>query len=154
VTGRAVPTVARALGICGALAGTLLLTGCDKPVPKITVQAGSFATTVTPTTYCFDPGHCRASTRIDLPVVGTGPDGKVLVDVPRQVAGRGWSVDALTLDGKKNLGGSGPIRHSHSYRVASNANDGAPFIVAVQQLRHGKPDGSRWSFLVRTSPTG
>jgi hypothetical protein len=154
VTAIVVPAAARVLGLAGALACTLLLAGCDKPVPKVTVQAGSFSTTITPTTYCFDPGQCRASTRIDLPVVGTGPDAKVLVDVPRDVAGRGWSVDALTLDGKKNLGGSGPIRHSHSYRIASNANDGAPFIVAVQQLRKGKPDGSRWSFLVRTSATG
>jgi hypothetical protein len=144
---------ARAVGVGAAAAGALLLTGCDKPVPKITVQAGSFSTTITPTTYCFDRGHCRASTRIDLPVVGTGPDDKVLVDVPREVAGRGWSVTALSLDGTKNLGGSGPIRDSHSYRVASNANDGAPFIVAVQQLRKGKPDGSRWSFLVKTSRT-
>ncbi len=145
---------ARTLGVGAAVASALLLTGCDKPVPKITVQAGSFSTTITPTTYCFDVGHCRASTSIDLPVVDTGADDKVLVDVPSAVADRGWSSTALTLDGKKNLGGSGPIHNSHSYRIAANANDGAPFIVAVQQLRKGKPDGSRWSFLVKTSETG
>ena len=147
------PIAVRALGISGVLASTLLLAGCDKPVPKVTVQSGSFSTTIMPSTYCFDRGHCRSSTRIDLPVVAAAPDGKVLVDVPRDVVSRGWSVDALSLDGKKNLGGSGPIRDSHSYRVASNANGGAPFIVAVQQLRKGKPDGSRWSFLVRVSQT-
>lgn len=132
-----------------ALAAGLLLTGCDKPVPKITVQRGGFSTTITPTTYCFDPQHCRASSTVDLPVVNARADDLVLVDVPATLADRGWALSALTLDGKKSLGGSGSIEHRHSYRVAASSNGGGPFIVQVNQLRHGKPDGSRWSFLVK-----
>jgi Protein of unknown function (DUF2771) len=142
----------RALAVAGALASAAGLAGCDKPVPKITVQTGAFATTITPSTYCFDVAHCRPSTHIDLPVVSARPDDTVLVDVPREVVDHGWAVDALSLDGSKSLsGGAIPVRDRHSYRVAANANDGSPFIVQITQLRGGRPDASRWSFLVRVS---
>jgi hypothetical protein len=144
---------ARAVAAAAALGAVLALAACDKPVPKITVQRGAFSTTVTPTTYCFDPQHCRASTAIDLPVVDARADDLVMIDVPATLADRGWALSALSLDGKKALGGSGPIEHRHSYRVAANSNGGDPFIVQVNQLRHGKPDGSRWSFLVTITDT-
>ena len=118
------------------------------------MQEGALSTTVTPSTYCFDATHCRSATSIDLPVITTIPDAKVLIDVPRAVKGRGWAVEALSLDGKRTLGTSGAIDTSHSYRVASSANNGSPFIVQVLQLRDGRADGSRWSFLVRVSATG
>ncbi len=145
------PRLVRVLAVAGTLTGSVLLAGCDKPAPKVTVQTGSFSTTIEPSTYCFDAGHCRSSARIDLPVVAAKPDDRVLVDVPRDLVGRGWSVTALSLDGAKALGGSGPIHTSHSFRVAVSTNNGNPFIVQVAQLRKGKPDGSRWSFLVKVS---
>jgi hypothetical protein len=139
----------RALAVAGALTSTVVLAACDKPTPKITVQRGSFSTTISPSSYCFDPTHCRPSSKIDLPVIDARADDRVLVDVPRALVHRGWAVAALSLDGAKALGGSGAITDSHSYRVAANVNDGNPFIVQVAQLRHGKPDGSKWSFLVK-----
>lgn len=143
----------RTLAILGLLAFAALgLAACQKQEPKVTVQTGAFSTTISPSTYCFDTSHCRRSSSVDLPVVTTGqPDDKVLIDVPRAVAYTGWSVQALTLDGRKSLGGSGTIHDRHSYRVASSANGGQPFVVAIDQVRHGKPDGSRWSFLVKVS---
>jgi hypothetical protein len=137
----------RILAVTGALAGTAVLAGCDKPLPKITVQRGSFSTTISPSTYCFDAKHCHTD-KLDLPLVSARPDDTVLVDVPRTMASRGWSVSALSLDGTKSLGGSA-IEDQHSYRVAASANNGQPFIVQVQQLRHGQPDGSKWSFVVK-----
>lgn len=141
----------RVLAAGGTLAGCLLLAGCDKPVPDVTVQSGAFSTTITPSTYCFDATHCRPATRLDLPVVSAKPDDRVLVDVPLALVHNGWALVALTLDGTKTLGGSGAISGSHSYRVAASTNNGDPFIVQVRQLRKGRPDGSRWSFVVRVS---
>jgi hypothetical protein len=140
----------RALAVAGALAGTALLAGCDKPVPKITVQSGSFSTTITASSYCFDPKHCRAQ-RLELPAVSARPDDTVLIDVPRALAGRGWSATAISLNTLKAIGGATVVEDRHSTRVAASINQGAPFIVQVQQLRHGKPDGSKWSFLVKIS---
>ena len=144
----------RVLAVGGALASAFLLAACDKPVPKVTVQEGSFSTTITPSTYCFDAQHCHGASRLDLPVVSAGPDDRILVDVPRDLVHKGWSVVALSLDGQKSFGGSGTIRDSHSFRVAASTNNGNPFIVQVNQLSHGKADGSKWSFLVRVSNLG
>ncbi|MDT4914746.1 MAG: hypothetical protein QOC66_3874 [Pseudonocardiales bacterium] len=141
----------RSLGIAGALTASMLLAGCDKPVPKVTVQRGAFSTTITPSTYCFDSVHCRTASGLDFPVIDAGLDERIMVDVPRDLLGKGWSVTALTLDGTKPLGSSGTIHDSHSYRVAANTNNGNPFVVQVAQLRKGKPDGSKWSFLVKVS---
>jgi hypothetical protein len=138
----------RALAVAGALASTAVLAGCDKPVPKITVQRGSFSTTITPSTYCFDTEHCRAQ-RLQLPAVSARPDDTVLIDVPRTIADRGWSATAISLSTLHAIGGATVVQDRHSTRVAASVNDGAPFIVQVQQLRHGKPDGSKWSFLVK-----
>jgi hypothetical protein len=143
----------RVLTVTGALAAAGVLAACDKPVPLVTVERGAFSTTITPSTYCFDAKHCRPSTKIDLPVVNARADDKVLVDVPKALADKGWAVAALSLDGAKALGGSGAIEHRHSYRIAASANNGEPFIVQVTQLREGKPDGSKWSFLVKITDT-
>lgn len=141
----------RVLGITGALASTLALTACDKPVPLITVQSGSTSMTITPSNYAFDATHDRTS-QIDLGEITARSGGTVLIDVPRQVVGRGWAVNAISLDSKHTvLGGSGVIVDSHTYRVAAQSNNGNPFIVQVLQLRDGKPDSSVWSFLVKVS---
>lgn len=140
-----------AVAAAGVLAGGLLA-GCSKPVPKITVLGGGKVVNITPSTYCFDAAHCRTAS-LDLPAFTVAADDKVMIDVPEQVVHRGWIVDALSLNGSKVLGSSGVISDVHSYRVPSGTNNGSPFIVEVDQLRHGKPDGSRWSFLVQVSPT-
>ena len=139
-----------AAAVAAAVAAVGLLAACDKPVPKITIQSGSVSTTVTPSTYTFDAAHVRHSP-LDLPEITARPGGTVLVDVPRNVRDNGWTVNALSLDGAKSLGSSGTITASHSYRVAAESNNGNPFIVQVQQLRSGEPDGSIWSFLVKVA---
>lgn len=142
---------ARALAVTVGLAASTLLAGCDKPLPKITVQTGGFSTTVSPSTYCFGSSQCRNSARIDLPVVATAADSTVLIDVPRVLATQGWVVRALALDGKRSLGDSGRLHDRHTYRVVSGVGGGGAFLVEVDQLRKGKPDGSRWSFLVKVA---
>ena len=132
----------------------VVLAACQKPVPEVTVEGDGTVVTISPSTYCFDPSHCRRSA-LDLPALTVGPDQKVLVDVPREVMSNGWRVDALSLqDITKVLGSSGPIENSHSFRVAGNSGGGAPFIVQVSELAGGKPDGSVWSFVVKVSQTG
>jgi hypothetical protein len=139
--------------VAGLAAIGSLLSACDKPAPKVTVLGGGKVVTITPSNYCFDSEHCRTSP-LDLPSFTVGSDDKVMIDVPRQVADRGWQVQALSLkDIKTVLGSSGPIADSHSYRVASNVGNGEPFIVQVAELSGGNPDGSAWSFVVKVSST-
>lgn len=131
-----------------------VLTACQKPVPKVTVEGNGTVFTIAPSTYCFDAVHCRKSA-LDLPALTVGPDQKVMVDVPREVVSKGWEVAALSLqDISKVLGSSGPITDSHSFRIAANSGNGAPFIVQVSELDGSKSDGSIWSFVVKVSQTG
>ena len=139
--------------VAGAAAATVLLAACSKPTPEITVLGGGRVVTISPSTYCFDAAHCRRAARLDLPSFTVAADAKVMVDVPRAVDSRGWVVNALNLDGSKQLGSSGLIQGSHSYRVPSGIAGGNPFVVEVDELNHGRPDGSKWSFLIQVSPT-
>ena len=137
----------------GAVALSTLLTGCDKPPPKVTVLGGDRVVNITPSTYCWDDRHCPRAAKLDLPTLTVAADEKVLIDVPRRVSSNGWQAQALSLDGSKVLGSSGMIGDSHSYRVPSGINGGNAFIVQVDELHNGKPDGSVWSFLVKVSQT-
>jgi hypothetical protein len=142
-----------AVAVAGAAAATSLLTACQKPLPEVTVLGGGTVVRITPSTYCFGTDQCRKSA-LDLPTVTLGADDKAMIDVPSKVKSRGWQVQALSLqDITKVLGASGAIEDSHSYRVASNIANGDPFVVRVDELRDGKPDGSTWSFVVKVSPT-
>ena len=145
------PRPAAVLAAAGLAA--MLLTACDKPAPKITVLGGGKVATVSPSTYCFDADHCRPSRGVDFPSLTTAADEKVLIDVPEQVAQRGWVVSALTLDGKTRLASSGAIHNSHTYRVPSGVNSGNPFVVQVNELAGSVPSGSVWSLLVQVSLT-
>jgi hypothetical protein len=139
------PLVLAAVGV----AATGLLAACDKPVPKLTIQSGAVSTQVTPTKYEFDASHLRTLPP-DIPEITAKPNGTVLIDVPRAVAGRGWTVTSLSLDGLKSIG-TETVKSHHSFRVAANVNNLNPFLVSIHQLRDGKPDNSVWSFLVKVS---
>jgi hypothetical protein len=139
--------------VAGLVAVAALLTGCSKPVPKITVLATKTVYTVSPLKYCgFDRSHCRTGSA-HFPVVTAGVDDKILIDVPAQVVHKGWAINAVTLDGTKSLGTTAAITNSHSYPFPSDENSGNPYIVQVQELHSGKPDGSVWSFVVQVSAT-
>lgn len=140
----------RVLAVVAALASPLLLAGCDKPAPKITVQTAAFSTTITPSSYCFSATHCRRY-RLELPEVSAKPDATVLIDVPRAVVDNGWRVTALSVPSLAALGAPETVHGRHSFRVAASTNNGNPFIVQVAQLHRGTPDSSRWSFLVKVS---
>lgn len=147
------PRRARAAVAAAVVAAAGVLAACDKPAPKVTVLGGGKVVTISPSTYCFDPTHCRPSNALDLPTLTVPADQKVLIDVPRAVEHRGWVAQALSLDGTRLLGGSGPIQNSHTYRVPSGVANGSAFIVQVDELSNGQPDGSKWSFLVKVSLT-
>ena len=136
----------------GIVAGAVILTACSEPAPNVTAQSGTDSVIVKPSTYCFDANHCKQH-GVDVPTLNVRLDDKVLVDVPKKVADKGWAVQAVQADGKTVLGNSGKITDSHSYRVPTSLNEGSPFIVQVLQLDGNKSDGSMWSFVVKPNPT-
>jgi hypothetical protein len=136
----------RALAGAAGIAAVALLSGCDKPAPKIRAYGCGEVVTVSPTSYCFTGAHCRTGP-LDLPKLTVAPDEKVLIDVPRALDTAGWQVAALSLDGSTRYGTSGTLT-GHTYRIISSAADGKAFIVQVNKLRGGKPTGGTWSLVV------
>ena len=52
--------IARPLSLAATLAAAAgVLAACDKPIPEVTLQSGSDATTVKAQTFCFDNNHCH-----------------------------------------------------------------------------------------------
>ena len=142
---------ARLVPVMLAVAAAGGLAACSSaPSPKITVHGPAGAVTVRPSTYCSSPGHC-SSAKLDIPVITVTSKGSVTIDVPSTVASHGWREQALSLDGQTNYGDSGPLSGQQSYQVAGNAAKGGPFVVQVNQLHNGIPDGSTWSFVVQVS---
>lgn len=149
----AVTATARRIIAILAIAGAVLgLAACDKPTPTVTAQSGATALNIHPSTYCYDGKNCKQH-KPDVPTLTVAPNSSILLDVPRQLVGRGWAVQALNLGGTTTLASSGRITNSHSYRLAPGVNNGNPFIVQVLQLDGTKADGSTWSFVVELSPT-
>jgi len=137
----------------GIAAAAGLLAACDKPAPRVTVYGSRTVINVSASDYCFDSTHCRVQ-RLSLPVIDVAADDKILVEVPRKLVGKGWQLRALDpSNSNKEIGTSGEIADSHSYKLTSGLAGGQPFIVEVNQLAGGKPDGSTWSFIVKVSPT-
>jgi hypothetical protein len=137
--------VAAAAGVA-VLAG--VLTSCDKPLPELSVLAGSTVVRVQPQTYFFNG---PASTRIQSASVAqikAAAGSSILVDVPREVAGKQWQVSAITLDsaGKQAAvavdGASSPIvQNTHSTRVFVPYGSGTYYLKVQAQ---GGTAGGVW----------
>lgn len=144
----------RVVAAVGVAVAAVSLAACDKPAQSVTAQAGSTALKINPSKYCSDGVHCKSyDIGKTLPSLTIAPDAKVMVDVPKQLVHRGWAINVVDVDGKTQLGNTGAITDSHSYRLTASVNNGKPFIVQVLQLHGHTTDGSMWSFAVEPSVT-
>ena len=126
-----------------------LLSSCDKPVPKITLQSGSVSTTVNAQTYCFDLAHCRIRTSGGIGTLRARAGSSILVDVPRDVADRHWSAVSAQIQSNgsfKTLTGaefsSGTQRNSHAARVAVPFGVGSSYYLVVIAESGSKQTGT------------
>lgn len=131
--------------LCAVAAGAVLLTGCQKPFPDLTVLSGDTTTTVSPQTYCFDAAHCHFP-KSTVGQVSARAGSTLLVDVPRAVADQTWSVVSAvrkangtfrTIKGANYS--SNNVHDSHSTRVDVPYGVGGYYLVVSQ---HGSSLGS------------
>ena len=112
---------------------------CQKPVPELTVLSGSTTVRLSPQTYCFDASHCRfPKSRVDT--IRARPGASLLVDVPRDVAGRAWSVISAVQrsDGTfRTISGadyaSTNVRGRHTTSVLVPNGVGTYYLVVTQK---------------------
>lgn len=126
-----------------AAVAMVLLAACEKPLPELTVLAGSTTVQVSPQTYCFDPNHCRFPTSV-VGQVRARAGSTLLVDVPRAVAALPWTaVSAVQQpDGRfRTIVGaafqSGTVLHSHTTRVQVPYDVASYFLVVTQRSTTG-----------------
>lgn len=149
---------ARTLSVAGAVAAVVLLTGCQKPAPDVTVLSGSTTTVVRAQTYCFDANikHCRIATHGNVGSITARAGSAILVDVPRVVAAGRWNAtSAVEVSSGKfqtiaGVGHASPTRHdTHSTRLTVPYGVHAYFLV-VQQA--GPAQTGAW--VTRVTVTG
>jgi hypothetical protein len=151
----------RILATVAAVAGAAtMLTSCDKPVPNVTFQTGSTSIVVKPQAYCFDanPADCRITTSGAISTLDAKSGGTILVDVPRDVAGQHWSVNAATQSGNTFTpldvtGASVPaLSGTHSARVVVPYSTGLYYlIVAATSPGSGSKQTASWVTRVNVS---
>jgi hypothetical protein len=124
-----------------------LLAGCDKPVPKVTLQSGATSTNISAQTYCFDATHCRINEG-GVTTLHAKAGGTVFVDVPRDVADRHWeAISAQISNGAVHqLKGaelsSGDRHGSHTARLVVPYGQGSSYYVVVYTQSGGKQTGA------------
>jgi len=142
-----------AVGLSAASA-LVLLTACEKPAQRITVLAGDRSTIVEAQPDCVAAGQCGVQTSKVAGV--TAPAGsKIMIDVPRKVAGGGWIVAAFVLDeqGKQKAlegAGSNVVKDEHVVRVVAPLNKSGGYYL---QIAPAPGSSVKESWLVKVSLT-
>ena len=132
---RAVPAVA------GMIAAAVLLTGCDKPQPTITVRGNDQPVTVPAQPSCtiLPAGNCALDGARQRTVAARG-GSQLLLDVPSELARRGYIVAAYTTDGKTNTplstpgASTGPITGQRTVRLTVPKQAKGSYYLQVTAL--------------------
>lgn len=125
----------------GLVAATVLLTGCDKPQPAITVLSGNQATRVPaqPTCTILPRDNCALDAARQR-TVRARSGSHLLLNVPSELADRGYLVAAYTTDGKTNTplttpgASTGPTTGKLALRLAVPAETQGSYFLQVSAL--------------------
>jgi len=143
----------------GLIAAGGLLAGCDKPQPTITVLADDRAVSVPAQSSCtIQPtGTCQLDGSRQR-TVHARSGSHLLLDLPPELADRGYIVAAYTTDGKTNTPlstpgvSTGPMRGTPAVRLAVPNQAQGSYYLQVSAL----PPSRRlttWLVLVQLTAT-
>jgi hypothetical protein len=127
--------------LLGLIAAAVLLVGCDKPQPAITVHAGTVAATVPaqPTCTILTAQSCPPDADKQRTLTARG-GSELVLDVPSELAKRGYLVAAYTTDGKKNTplrtpgASTGPITGKKEIRLTVPDQHTGSYFLQVTAL--------------------
>lgn len=125
----------------GLVTATVLLTACDKPQPTITVFGNNHATTVPaqPTCTILTSDNCALDAGRQR-TVRARSGSQLLLDVPPELADRGYIVAAYTTDGKTNTplstpgASTGPLTGKLAVRLAVPSQARGSYYLQVSAL--------------------
>lgn len=127
--------------VAGLVAAATLLTACDKPQPTITVLSGTHTITVPaqPTCTIVTSGNCSLDAGKQRTVQARS-GSQLLLDVPPELADRGYIVAAYTTDGKTNTplstpgASTGPMTGKLAVRLAVPSQAQGSYYLQVSAI--------------------
>lgn len=135
----------RLLAAAGGLAAlTLLLTGCDKPKPTITVLSDGNSTVVPAQPTCtIQPSNACALDASKQRTVTARGGSSILLDLSPELADNGYLVSAYTTDGKTNTplttpGASTGVKKSLTARLSVPAQAQGSYYLQVTAVPPSK----------------
>lgn len=154
------PARRRPAAALGAVAALVLLSGCERPTPLVTLYASGKSINDRAFSFCFegqDPAAAPGTAGACRYDVGGGrlpellrvePGDEVLVDVAKDLADAGWQVVLREAGGQASRLAT---QKEHTTRFQPDFNRSDVITVEVQKLQ-GTGDGARpvgvWQFTV------
>jgi len=127
--------------VAGLVAAGVLLAACDKPQPAILVLADDRAVSVPAQPSCtIQPADNCALDGGRQRTVHARSGSHLLLDLPPELAGRGYIVAAYTTDGKTNTplstpgASTGPMRGTLAVRLAVPSQTQGSYYLQVSAL--------------------
>ena len=142
----------RLLAAASAAVAVAALTGCEKPVPIVTVVSGANSEWKEADVFCeegtVDSGECaeRSGGPTRIPV---SPGQTVGVDVDREVVERGWYIELAGPGGQGQAQRSEVLEDKHYFSFTGQGVSGEGLRLTVfaigEEGPEGAPSGS-WAF--------
>lgn len=145
----------RLLASASAVGALLALTGCEKPVPIVTVVSGGDSVYTEARTWCFEgqTGDECAEREAGVPSLSVRGGETIGVDVDKELADRGWYIELAEPEGQTADGQQSqqPQRsepqdgHYFSF-TAPNLPAGSELVLNVRALGEGEEPTGEWRF--------
>jgi hypothetical protein len=134
----------RRFGVVAALLCLLLLAGCTKPTPAVTIQSGS--TTLRSHAVTFQRDGKDVGTRQGPKALTVRPGDVINVSVDRATARAGWVV---VLAGQKISPVMANDKHHYSFPAPGFSGGSEAPLAVFQQPPNGGPAAGAWIFTLR-----
>ena len=143
----------RLLAAASAAVAVAALTGCEKPVPIVTVVSGAHSEWKEADVFCEEGQSFEADeyVRRDQPAtrIEVAPGQRIGVDVDREIVERGWFFELSdpSREGQSQLSGVQEDKHYFGFSGLSLSGQGLRLTVYAvgEDGPEGEPSG-QWSF--------
>ena len=146
-----------------AAASLLLLTGCEKPTPIVSVVSGGDFEHTEATSFCFEgqdpkaePGSAEGCSFEELApkLIRVQPGEQVGVDVSKELSDNAWVVVLRpqgAAEGQQAQEQASPVQDEHYFAFTPQFEGGAPLELQVRSLTSSEPGAAVtgvWRFVL------
>ncbi|HSP37364.1 MAG TPA: hypothetical protein VLR26_06395 [Frankiaceae bacterium] len=130
--------------VLSLVVGLVVLAGCTKPTPQVTVQSGATTLRSEPVNYQLDGK--TVTNNAGAKVLTLRPGDNVNISVDKKTASAGWVV---LLGGQKISPILGHGQHHFSFQAPGFSGGAEAPLAIFQQPPNGGPAAGSWVFTLR-----